>query len=88
MTFKLRPSLQDLILEMYYNGFTNSNIQKVYGSKLSFYINIWSLRDRGIVEISERDKDNRNTWVLTEKGEKLAKLIIKIRKLLGGDDEK
>jgi len=82
MTFKLRPSLQKLILEIYERGYTNSKIQKVYGAKLSFYINIWILRDKGLVKINEKDKNNRNNWVLTEKGEKIAKYLIRIRKIL------
>lgn len=85
MTLTLRPSLQKLILEIYENGYTNSEIQKVYGAKLSFYINIWLLRDEGIVKIDDRDKYNRNKWVLTERGEKIAKTLIRLKKLLESD---
>jgi len=89
MTLKLRPSLQKLILEIYERGYTNSQIQKVYGAKLSFYINIWILRDNGIVEINERDRNNINNWILTEKGQKIAKYLIRIKKLLeSGKNEK
>jgi len=85
MTLTLRPSLQKLILEIYENGYTNSEIQKVYSAKLSFYINIWLLRDNNIVKIDERDKYNRNKWILTERGEKIAKTLIRLKKLLESD---
>jgi len=85
MTLVLRPSLQKLVLEIYNNGYTNSEIQKVYGAKLSFYINIWLLRDNNIVVVDDTDNHNKKKWVLTEKGEKIAKLLIRLNKLLESD---
>jgi len=76
-------SVQDLIIEAYKKKSITSKTQSVF-STLSFYIAVRDLKKLGILELdgsfSPRGQEKR--WRLTEKGKKLAKLLIKIRELL------
>ncbi|MFQ6118299.1 MAG: hypothetical protein ACE5KE_00265 [Methanosarcinales archaeon] len=61
--------------------FITINNQKVYGSRLGFYLNIWFLRDNGIVDVNGINIRKQKIWGLTEKGYRLVDLLKQIEEL-------
>jgi len=53
--------------------------QTAYVSPLAYYLGTWALRDAGLIRTDGLDQRRRNIWVLTEKGEKIAKLLKQLR---------
>ena len=66
-----------MLKEMKKKGFvTRSN--KIYKAALGFYINVWFLRDEGLVKENGSDSRNRKRWCLTDKGRKIIDLVERI----------
>ncbi len=78
----LPDSEKKLLVEMYRKGIISAKTQSIY-SKFSFYIAVSELRSLNLIEPNGVFKGGEEKeWKLTENGEKLAKLIIKMDKIL------
>jgi DNA-binding PadR family transcriptional regulator len=77
-------SIKKLIIETYYKKTISSDSQSIF-SKFSFYIATSDLRKYGLLEPNGNFKGGEvKEWKLTEKGKKLAKLLIEINSLMDG----
>jgi predicted transcriptional regulator len=47
-----------------------------------FYIHIWSLRDMGIVKENGLNSNNQKIWLLTDKGNQIAKRFKEIEEMM------
>lgn len=74
---RIDKDLVDFILQAYLKGFISRKTQNVY-SGMTYYTKTWELKKLGIIEELDYYGDKR--WVLTEKGKKLAKILLELRK--------
>ena len=69
-----------ILKEMKEKGFI-TRTPKIYKAALGFYINIWFLRDEGLVHSLGSDREYRKKWCLTEKGRKIISLVEEIYRI-------
>ena len=61
--------------------------QKLYRSRLMYYMMVWHLRDLKLIKEAKKGwnkKTNEKVWVLTEKGERVANLFKELLEILEG----
>jgi len=61
--------------------------QKLYRSRLMYYMMVWHLRDLKLIKEGKKGwnkKTNEKVWVLTEKGERVANLFKELLEILEG----
>jgi len=61
--------------------FITRKTQKVYNSRLGYYINIWFFRDEGWIICNGTTSTKEKKWELTNKGKKLVYLLKEIDKV-------
>jgi len=49
--------------------------QRSYPNSFAFYLATWSLKDMGLIKQDGIDNKRRIIWTLTEKGERIAKIL-------------
>jgi len=76
----MSPRLR-LLLWMYKKGEVTRKDQPYFMSSIGYYLAISYLKKRGLIEVN-RKKGNTKYWKLTEKGRRLAKLLIELEKVV------
>ena len=81
--FSLTDGDVRLLKQIWKDGKVSRKTQKIFKSRLGFYISIWQLRDYGLVEEDSIGNDMSKFWRLTDKGKELIEHITKIEEILG-----
>jgi predicted transcriptional regulator len=62
------------LIEIFERGYHTRKTQKIWNSLFAYYLNVWLLRDNGLIKEDGLEGNNKR-WVLTEKGKKIVKFI-------------
>lgn len=71
------------IVEIYKKGTLTKKTQPLHA--LQYYVMCWHLRDNGVIKEDGLTKNGEKIWILTEKGNELAKLLKEIKRVLYGE---
>jgi len=74
----------NFIIGIHLNGGTVTK-KTQYLHAIQYYTMCWHLRDNGIIREKGLTKDNQKIWEFTEKGKKLADLLVEVKRVLNGE---
>ena len=77
----LNRKTMNFIIQIYNNGGTVTK-RTQYMHALQYYTMCWHLRDSNIIREKGLNKEGQKIWELTEKGKKLAELLVKVNGVL------